>query len=93
MKNKLKELLTKQVSKSSEVIVQVEEKRTNTDPFNLTAQTNRNLIEVKTYSEVAVQIMEIPSDDLITNSTTTIPEVNQEITINKLRRNQITTPY
>lgn len=76
MKNKLEELLTKEVSKSSDTIVQVEEKRTNTEPINLTVQTNPNLTEVKTYSEVAIQMIEIPSDDSIDDSTTSIPKDN-----------------
>ena len=74
LKNKLEELITKEVSKSS---VQVEERGKNMDPINITTQEDERPIEVKTYSEVAVQTVAIPSRDSKANSTTTILEVNQ----------------
>ena len=43
----------KKVLKSSEVTVQVEEKEMSTDPFNITTQ-KEILVEVKTYSDVAI---------------------------------------
>ena len=73
--------------KSPVITVQVEDKGTNTDPVNITTQKEDKLVEGKTYSNVAVQMMEIPSDDLISNSTI-VPEVNQEIPTHMIREIQ-----
>lgn len=62
--------------KSLVVIVEVEDKRTNTDPVNITTQEDEKPLKVKTYSDVTVQTMEIPSDDSVANSTMTVHEVN-----------------
>lgn len=52
------------------------------------------LIEVKTYLDVAIQTMEIQSEDSIINSTTSIFEVNQEINRSMTRAKQFTKiPY
>ena len=94
LKNKLEEFLTKEVSKLSDVTHQVEDKETNTNLVNITTQEEEKPIEVKTNSDVAVQTMEIPSDDSVTNSTTTVPEVNHKITTNILGQDQTTrAPY
>lgn len=37
------------------------------------------------YSEVVVQTTNIPNDDSVTNSTTIVPEENQELTTNMIR--------
>ena len=91
MKKKLEELITKEMSKSS---VQIEEKYNSIDPINITNQENDKPIEGKTYSDVAVQKIEIPSDDFAINSSSLVPEVNQEIATHVIRESQnIRTPY
>jgi len=47
--------------------LQVEDERKNIDPVNITTQEDEKPIEVKTYSDVAVQTKEIPSEDFVTN--------------------------
>ena len=69
LKNKLEELITKEVSKFLDVTIQGEEKETNTDTVNITTQELEKPIQVKTNSDIVVQTMEIPSDDSMINST------------------------
>ena len=76
MKNKLEEINTKYVSKSSAVTIQVEEKGTNTKLVNIRTQEDDNIVKRKTYSELAVQMMKNPSENFVTNSTTSDSEVN-----------------
>ena len=52
----------KGVLKSLDEIAHVEEKGRNVDSENVTIQNYSNPIEVKTYSEVAVQTMDISSE-------------------------------
>lgn len=61
--NKLKQLIEREASKSSNVKIQVEEKGTIIDPFNLIAQKSLNSIEVKKQQDVVVQMTKIPSED------------------------------
>lgn len=84
--NRFKELVAKEASKSPDLIVQTEE--TNINTTNLIAQANPNPIEVKTYSEVFVQIEETPNKDSIVNSTTTMPNGNLEIAIKTFKEVQ-----
>ena len=51
----LKQLTQKKVLKSLVVTIQVEDKGTNINPVNITTQEEDKPVEVKTYSEVAVQ--------------------------------------
>jgi len=81
--NRFEKLVTKKASKFPDVAVQVEE--TNIDFTNLTIQANPNPTEVKTNSRVVAQTTNIPSDYSATNSTTTMPEENQESTTNMIR--------
>lgn len=76
-KNKFEELIAKEASKYLDVTVQVEEKGTNIDPDNITIQEDPNPIEVKMYSKVAVQTMEISSEDPLINQATYVCEGNQ----------------
>lgn len=80
--------------KSPLIIVQVEDKGTNTDLINIITQEDEKPIEVKTYLDVAVQTIEIPSDDFVANSTTSVFEANQENATHMTRENQNEkTPY
>jgi hypothetical protein len=54
LENKVEQLI-KEASKSSNVKIQVEKKRTNTDPVNITTREDDNPIKVKAYSDVGVQ--------------------------------------
>lgn len=76
MKNKLEEFITKDVSKSSDVTIQIEDKGTNTNPFDITTQKEEKPVEGKTYSDVAVQMMKNPNEYFVTNPTTSLFEVN-----------------
>ena len=79
------------MSKSS---IHVEEKYMNKDPINITTQESDKPVEGKTYSDVAVQTMEIPSENFGSNSTTLVPKVNQEISTHMIRGSQNRrTPY
>ena len=59
-----------------DVIVQIEEKGTNTDPVNITIQEEDKPVEAKMYSDIAVQAMEISSEDFTINQATFVPERN-----------------
>ena len=74
--------------KSSVISVKVEDEGINIDPINITSKEEEESREVKTYAEVVVQMMDIPNDDSVANSTTTTPEENQESTTNMLRESQ-----
>lgn len=79
------EQLQEIVSKSLVVSVRFEDKETNTDPVKIVTQAEDKPTEVKTHVEVAIQMMDIPNDDLVANSTTTAPEGNQKTTTNMIR--------
>jgi len=72
----------------SVVSFQVEDKGINIDPVNIISKEEEESREVKTYAEVAVQTLDIPTDDAVTHSTTTMSEGNQESTTNMKRENQ-----
>lgn len=74
MENKVQQLIEKE---ASNVEVQVEEKGINTNPMNIITQEEGKPVEEKTYLNVAFQMINIPSEGSITNSTTSSPEVNQ----------------
>jgi len=69
----------KELSKSSNVIMQVEEKGKNMDPFNTMTQEDDKSVEGKTYSDVVVHMMKFPSEYFVTSSKTSILEVNEEV--------------
>jgi hypothetical protein len=79
--------------------IQVEEKGTNTNLVNIKTQENSNPIEEKTYKDVGVQTMEIPSiptnKKLAINKTTPgheeeiIPRVNGTSTIRESHARRI----
>jgi len=72
--------------KSSVVLVEVEDKRINTDLADITSKEEEKSREVKTSAEVAVQKIGIPNEDLVVNSTTTTPEGNQGIATDMIRK-------
>ena len=75
-------------------LVQVEDKGTYTHPINITTHEDNQLVEVKSYSDDAIQTMKVPSEVFITNSTTSLLEVNQEIATHMIRENETRrTPY
>ncbi len=67
--------------------MQVEDKGTNTDPVNMTTQKDK-LVEETTRLDIAVQRINIPSEDSIINSTTSSPEVNKKIPTHLIRESQ-----
>lgn len=73
------------VLESPVVLVQVENKRTNTDPVKIVTQAEDKPIEVKTHAKVTIQKLGILNDDVVANSTTTMFEGNQETTTNMIR--------
>jgi hypothetical protein len=101
LEDKLEQLSKEEVSKSSSERIQVEEKGTNTDPVIITTQEDDKPAKERTYSDVGVQMMEIPSVNLaIKKATSTykeenhIPKLNQENSTNMIRENNvIRTPY
>jgi len=70
--NKGQQLAEKEASKSSNVEIQVEEK-TNNDPVNMTTQEEDKSVEEKMHLDVAVQMINIPSEGCVTNSITSSP--------------------
>ena len=62
--------MMKEVLKSSEITIQVEEKRTNINLVNITTKENDKSVEVKTYADVAAHMVKIPSEYFVPNSTT-----------------------
>jgi hypothetical protein len=100
LENKLEQLIEKEASKSSDVKIQVVEKGTNTDPIHITTQEGAKSVEVRTFLDVGVQTMEIPS--VLTNRNSTInkatpvheediiPKANQENTTSTIRESHAT---
>jgi hypothetical protein len=104
LENKLEQLIKKEASKPSDVKIQVVEKGTNTDPINITTQEGAKSVEVRTTSDVEVQMVEIPSvltnrNSMINKATPvheedTIPKVNRENATSTIRESHATkTPY
>jgi len=100
--NKLEQLIEKEASSSK--IIQVDEKGTNTDRVNIMTQEDSNLVEVKTYSDVEIQMMGIRS--ILTNKNSRInkatsrhkeeiiSKVNQENATCTIKESHVTkTPY
>jgi len=87
LEKKGQQLVEKKVSKFSNVEIQVEEK-TNIDPVNMTTQEEGKSVEENTHLYVAVQMIKIPSEGYVTNSTTSSPEVNQKISTHLIRESQ-----
>lgn len=54
-----------------------DDKTTNTNPVNVTTQEEDKQVEEKTRLDVAVQMINTPSEGLVTNSTTSSPEINK----------------
>jgi hypothetical protein len=87
LENKL-EQIQKETSNSSGVKIQVVEKGTNTHPIHIATQEDANPVEEKTYRDVGVQTLKIPSvltskDSSINNATSVhkekkTPKENQE---------------
>ena len=97
LENKVQQLIEKE---ASNVEIQVDEKKTNINPINNTAQEADKLVEVKMYSKVAVPTTKDSSEDPEINHSTSITkgnqvlQINQENDRNKIRENQITRiPY
>ena len=67
MEDKVQELIEKE---ALNVEVQVEEKGINTDAVNIITQEGGKPVEEKTHLDVAVQIINIPREGSVTNSTT-----------------------
>jgi predicted RND superfamily exporter protein len=70
LENKLEQFIEKEALKSSDEKKQVEEKGTNTDPFNIMTREDDNPVEVKTHSDVGVQMKEI--SNVLSNKSSTI---------------------
>lgn len=87
LKSKIEELIMKDTSKSLDRTIQFEDEGMNTDPVNITIQEDDKLVEVKTYSDIVTQTMKNASEDSLTNSTTSIPKVNQGISTFMIREN------
>ena len=56
--------------------------------MKIITQAKDKPIEVKTHANVVVQMLDIPNDDSVTNSTTTMHEGNQKTTTNMIREVQ-----
>jgi len=75
LKDKL-EQLTQEVLKSPVVTVKVEDKGTNSNQLNVTTQEEDKQVEENPHLDVAVQMMNTPTEGSVTNSTTSSPEEN-----------------
>jgi len=61
--------------------------------MNITTQEGDKPVEGKTYFDVAVLTMKILSEGCLTNSTTSIPELNKEIATHDKENQMTRTPY
>jgi len=91
LENKLEQLIKNEASKSLGVKIQVVEKGTNTNSIHVTTQEGAKSIEVRTFSDVGGQTVEIPNVDPTINKATSvheediIPKANRENTASTIR--------
>lgn len=87
LKGKLEQFTQEKVSKYPVVTIQVEDKGVKTDPVNMTTQEDKS-VEEMTRLDVAIQMINIPSEVFVTKSTTSFPKVNQKISTHLIREFQ-----
>jgi len=88
LKDKLEHCIQEEASRSLVVTSPVEDKETKTEPINNRTQEEDQSVEGKTLSHVTIQMMKIPNEDCVLNSTTVVLEGNQKISTHLIRESQ-----